>query len=213
MIRSLIITGALAGALGLTACERMFQKTGDPVETAAVDEGSGEDTVSPASVDLPVRPEAAAAGSAIDWEAARRDLAARTSDDLEGSFQVQSGEVAPPVPVFLPSGPVAVQSGEVAIRFQPTDDGYYAWFPGDTYDIVVNGTNWVITEPGQTVSPRTEDFIFAPTTTGAQVSFSRYGADYLVEFECKELVNGMPECITEDEAVAFSRDLAISGTR
>jgi hypothetical protein len=213
MIRSLIIAGALAGALSLTACERLFEKTSDPVESAAVDEASGDDAVLPASADLPVRPEAAAAGSTIDWAAARRDLAARTSDDLEGSFQVQSGEVAPPVPVFLPSGPVEVQSGEVAIRFQPTDDGYYAWFPGDAYDIIVNGTNVVITEPGQTVAPRTEDFIFAPTTTGAQVSFSRYGADYLVEFECKELVNGMPECITEDEAVAFARDLAISGTR
>ena len=60
---------------------------------------------------------------------------------------------------------------------------------------------------------RTDAFIFQTTTNGAQVAFSRYGADYLVEFECKELVNGLPACITEDEAVAFARDLAISGTR
>lgn len=213
MIRSLIISSALAGVLTLTACDRVFQRADDPVETAAVDEVSGDEAVLPASADLPVRPEAASGGATIDWEAARRDLSSRSSGDLEGSFQVQSGEVAPPVPVFLPSGPVAAQSGEVAIRFQPTDDGYYAWFPGDAYDIIVNGTNVVITEPGGTMVPRTEAFNFAPSTTGAQVSFSRYGADYLVEFECKELVNGMPACITEDEAVAFTRDLAISGTR
>jgi hypothetical protein len=215
MSRSLIAIGALAGALTLTACDRVFQRAEAPAETAAVDGGAegSEDIAAPASAELPVHPESAASGVTIDWEAARRDLASRSLDDREGSFQVQSGEVAPPVPVFLPSGPVAAQGGEVAIRFQPTDDGYYAFFPGDAYDIIVNGTNVVITEPGATMVARTEAFRFAPTTSGAQVAFSRYGADYLVEFECKALVNGMPACITEDEAVAFARDLAISGTR
>ncbi|MFN3912434.1 hypothetical protein [Hyphomonas sp.] len=213
MIRSLIISSALAGALTLTACDRVFQRASDPAETAAPEDVSGEDTAVPASAELPVRPESEATGGAIDWEAARRDLASRSSGDLEGSFQVQSGEVAPPVPVFLPSGPVAAQSGDVAIRFQPTDDGYYAWFPGDAYDIIVNGTNVVITAPGGEKAARTEAFNFAPTTSGAQVSFSRYGADYLIEFECKQMVDGMPDCITEEEAVAFARDLAISGTR
>ena len=214
MNRTLIISGLLASAIALTACDRVFQR---PADTAGTDPAASETPDTAAAepgAELPVRPESASSGAVIDWEAARRDLASRSTDDMEGSFSVQSGGDAPPVPVFLPSGPVAAQSGEVAVRFQPTNDGYYAFFPSEAYDIIVNGTNVVMTEPGAGAPPaRTDAFSFQPTTNGAQVAFSRYGADYLVEFECKELVNGSPACITEDEAVAFARDLAISGTR
>ena len=213
MNRTLIISGLLASAIALTACDRVFQR---PADTAGTDPAATETpgTAAEPGAELPVRPESASSGAVIDWEAARRDLASRSADDMEGSFSVQSGGDAPPVPVFLPSGPVAAQSGDVAVRFQPTNDGYYAFFPSEAYDIIVNGTNVVMTEPGAGAPPaRTDAFSFQPTTNGAQVAFSRYGADYLVEFECKELVNGSPACITEDEAVAFARDLAISGTR
>ncbi|PKP83159.1 MAG: hypothetical protein CVT79_03720 [Alphaproteobacteria bacterium HGW-Alphaproteobacteria-18] len=170
------------------------------------DEGAGE-------LELPVRPESVAADSAIDWEAARRDLASRPLEGREGSFQIASGEAAPPVPVFLPSAPVSVQGGEAEVRFQPMSDGYYAFFPGAAYDTVVNGTNKIITAPGEQPQARDDAFHFQPTMTGAQISFSRYGADYLVEFECKELTNGLPTCITQEEAEAFATDLVISGTR
>lgn len=166
-----------------------------------------------ADMELPVRPESVGADSAIDWEGARRDLASRPLEGREDSFQIASGETAPPVPVFLPSGPVSAQGGESAVRFQPMSDGYYAFFPGEAYDTVVNGTNKIITAPGEQPQARNEAFNFQPTMTGAQVSFSRYGADYLVEFECKELTNGLPTCITQEEAEAFATDLVISGTR
>lgn len=213
MNRILLLSGILAGAITLTACDRVFQRPADTSGTEAAPVEGEAAVEEQAQPDLPVRPEAAETGATIDWEAARRDLAARSLDDLQGSFQVQSGGDAPPVPVFLPSAPVAVQGGETAIRFQPTNDGYYAFFPGDAYDIIVNGTNVVINAPGETVQPRTEAYIFQTTSTGASVSFSRYGADYLVEYECKAFVNGVPECITEADAIAFARDLAISGTR
>lgn len=211
MKRALLLPALIAGALVLTACDRVFQRPADiaevPEETAA-----GEDPAD-AEPELPVRPETVASGAAIDWEAARRDLAARPLEEREASFSIQSGGDAPPVPVFLPSAPVSVQGGETAIRFQPTSDGYYAFFPGDAYDIVVNGTNVVFLAPGETRQPRAETYTFAPTTTGASVTFSRYGADYLVEFECKTFAAGVPNCITEEEAVSFARDLALSGTR
>jgi len=211
MNRTFLLTALLAGTISLTACDRVFQR---PADTAGetVPPG-GADVPSTDEVELPVRPATAASDTTIDWEAARRDLAARPLEEREGAFQVASGGDAPPVPVFLPAGPVAAQSGDVAVRFQPTSDGYYAFFPTETYDIIVNGTNVVMAEPGAAAPVRTDAFSFQPTTTGAQVAFSRYGADYLVEFECKELVNGLPACITEEEAVAFARDLAISGTR
>jgi len=212
MNRTLLLTAFIASTFALTACDRVFQRPADTSGETVVPTDS-TDVPATDEVELPVRPAMAASGTTIDWEGARRDLAARPIEEREGSFQVQSGGEAPPVPVFLPAGPVAAQSGDVAVRFQPTSDGYYAFFPTETYDIIVNGTNVVMAEPGAAPPSRTDAFNFQPTTTGAQVSFSRYGADYLVEFECKELVNGLPACITEDEAVAFARDLAISGTR
>lgn len=176
------------------------------------DEASADSDPEPA--EIAVRPASASTSTNIDWDAARRDLASRPIESREGTFQVASGDAAPPVPVFLPSGPVAAASANGGgVRFQPTRDGYFAFFPGEAWDAVVNGTNRVIGAPGETAQPRSDSFNFQPTLTGAQVAFSRYGADYLVEFECKELTNGLPTCITHEEAIAFAEDLVISGTR
>lgn len=212
MNRTFLLTALIASTVALTACDRVFQRPADTSGETTVP-ADGTDVPATDEVELPVRPATAASDTTIDWEAARRDLAARPLEEREGAFQVASGGDAPPVPVFLPAGPVAAQSGDVSVRFQPTSDGYYAFFPTETYDIIVNGTNVVMSEPGAAAPARTDAFNFQSTTTGAQVAFSRYGADYLVEFECKELVNGQPACVTEEEAVAFARDLAISGTR
>lgn len=218
LIRLQIISLMLTASALLAGCDQIRLPGADspldaePKAEEATPPGA-EETQESTDVELPVRPEASAADSAIDWEAARRDLAARPIEAREGAFQVASGDAAPPVPVFLPSAPVSAQSGEADVRFQPMSDGYYAFFPGEKYDTIVNGTNKVVAAPGEEVAPRGEALNFQPTTTGAQVSFSRYGADYLVEFECKELTNGLPTCITQDEAIAFATDLVISGTR
>lgn len=219
LIRLQIVSLMLTASAVLAGCDqiRLPGASGNPGEDSKASEEvlppGTEETQVPGEVDFPVRPEASAADSAIDWEAARRDLAARPIETREGAFQVASGDAAPPVPVFLPSSPVSVQGGEADVRFQPMSDGYYAFFPGEKYDTIVNGTNKVVAAPGEAVAPRGDALNFQPTTTGAQVSFSRYGADYLVEFECKELTNGLPTCITQDEAIAFATDLVISGTR
>lgn len=208
----------LAAGLSLAACDQIrlpgasghdYAEPKAPEETPPPPEEGSE----AAEVELPVRPESVGAETSIDWEAARRDLASRPLEEREGAFQVASGEAAPPVPVFLPEMPVSAQSGETAVRFQPMSDGYYAFIPGDKYDTIVNGTNKVMGAPGEAKAERSDAFNFQPTTTGAQVAFSRYGADYLVEYECKELTNGLPTCITQDEAVAFAEELVISGTR
>lgn len=211
----------LSAGLVLTGCDQVRSPLATPGRGGEAPPAAEEPVLPPAdeeaqdapAAELPVRPGAAGAESAIDWEAARRDLAARPIDEREGSFQIASGEAAPSVPVFLPSSPVAAQSGDVAVRFQPVSDGYYAFFPGDEYDIIVNGTNKIIAAPGTAIQPRGEALNFQPTTDGAQVVFSRYGADYLVEFQCKQLTGGLPLCITEEEAIAFAEDLVISGTR
>ena len=217
-LRLQIVSFLMAGGLLLTACDqvRFPGASGQQDAEPKVIDGPaarGTEEAGAGEVELPVRPESSAGEAAINWEAARRDLAARPLEEREGSFQVASGDAAPPVPVFLPSAPVSVQGGESDVRFQPMSDGYYAFFPGEKYDTVVNGTNKIIAAPGEQPAARNEAFNFQPTMTGAQISFSRYGADYLVEFECKELTNGLPACITQEEAEALATDVVISGTR
>lgn len=211
----LIVLFAGVSAAGLSGCDRVFQQavpTQDSGETATDGSPDSPETAAPASL-LPDHPEATVAASTIDWEAARRDLAAIPIEAREAGFQIASGEAAPPVPVFLPAGDVSIAGGEMAMRFQPTSDGYFAAFPGDKYDVVINGTSEVIGPGDAAAAPRRETFVFLETVTGAQVSFSRYGADYLVEFECRDLPGGKPDCISEDEALAFTRDLGLTGTR
>ncbi|MFN7055165.1 hypothetical protein [Hyphomonas sp.] len=215
LLSPLVLSLMLTAALPLAACDQLPGRAPGPAVPAdgPVPQPTEETIPEAAGGDLPVHPQAAASDTAIDWDAARRDLASRSPDSMVGAFQVASGEAAPPVPVFLPSAPVTAQSGEEGLRFQPLADGYFAFLPGERWDAVVNGTNRVMLAPGETRQPRSDTFLFQPTLTGAQVSFSRYGADYLVEFECKELTNGQPTCITADEAVAFAQDLVIAGTR
>ena len=219
VLRLQIASVLIAASAVLAGCDQVRlpgasgQQEAEPKLAEDLSASETGETGETPDVEFPVRPEAVTADSAVDWEAARRDLAARPIEDREGSFQVASGDAAPPVPVFLPSAPVSVQGGESGVRFQQMSDGYYAFFPGETYDTIVNGTNKVMAAPGEEVQPRGEALSFQPTTTGAQVAFSRYGADYLVEFECKELTNGLPTCITQEEAEAFATDLVISGTR
>ena len=87
MNRTLIISGLLASAIALTACDRVFQR---PTDTAGTERAAAEtpDAAAEPGAELPVRPESASSGAVIDWDAARRDLASRSADDLEGSFSV-----------------------------------------------------------------------------------------------------------------------------
>ena len=206
-----LLAFAAIGALTLSACDRI-KAPEQPAAPAATETPTVAET--PTEPDLPVRPEAVESTAGIDWEAARRDMASVSSEDRgEGAFQVQSGASAPPVPVLLPTGIVVPQSAEGGVKFMPMSDGYFATYPGVDYDIVVNGTNEVIgaREAGDT-SADTEPSYLA-TASGAQVAFSRYGADYLIEFECKNATGDDPECIGEDEALEIARKLVIAGTR
>lgn len=206
---------AAVSAASLAGCDRVFQQAAAPQEAADIEvseETPATEIATPAA-SLPEHPEATVAAASIDWDAARRDLAAIPLETREIGFQIASGEAAPPVPVFLPAGDVSIASGENAMRFQQTTDGYFAALPGEKYDVVVNGTNQVIGPADGAAAARDTTYRFLETVSGAQVSFSRYGADYLVEFECKDLPGGKPDCITEDEAVAFSRNLGLTGTR
>jgi len=77
--------------------------------------------------------------------------------------------------------------------------------------VIVNGTNEVIGTRGD--GPRDETMKYTATAAGAQVSLSRYGADYLVEFECYTINPATGTCIEEDEAIEVAESLVIRGTR
>ncbi len=149
----------------------------------------------------------------IDWTAARNDLAARGLAAEGQAFQIESGASAPPVPVLLPSGLVRPASAERP-AYRALSDGYFARYPGPEYDVIISGTNeWFSGGAGGRDTP-VGDAVFTRTLTGAQVALNRYGAAYLVEFECRDAEGRAPgDCISEEEALAIARDLQIIGTR
>ncbi|MEL6724168.1 MAG: hypothetical protein AAFP81_13565 [Pseudomonadota bacterium] len=150
----------------------------------------------------------------IDWNAARIDFAERDFD--EGAMaQVASGG-APAVPILLPDEPVGVASvgGAEALQFRPLADGYFAVKKGEVYDLIINGTDRLIARPDGVGTASDTELNYEETMTGATVSFSRYGASYLVEFMCKEretVLDG--SCVNEAGALSEVEKLLIAGTR
>lgn len=208
----LLATGC---ALALTACDALVAYDPDKDEQAetAIDEKAPEIDMAEAPAEEPAEPVVVASAATIDWEAARADFAAIPSEQRDSQFQVASTGALPEVPVLLPSGIVIPQGAESDVRFQPLSDGYYAAYPGIDYDIVVNGTNEVLGAREAAGGSGETVLTYTATMTGAQVSFSRYGADYLVEFECNTIVAGKADCITEEEALEVTEKLVIAGTR
>lgn len=152
--------------------------------------------------------------SPIDWEAARaaRSAASAQADAAVRAMSVTGGQSSepPPVPVLLPSGVVRAQ-GAAPPALVTTKDGYFATYKTPKYDAIVNGTNRVY-ETGQPQTPDSDEMTFTVADAGAQLAFTKFGADYLIEFECRQL-DGGESCITEDEAKAFADSLFVAQTR
>lgn len=213
-MRTLIIP-AFCGVL-LAACEPQTEVSSLEAETppplqaeTAPETPPAEDNVTPASVGSVAETRTAT----IDWNQARQDFASRDSDN---SVMVQVANVtSPAVPVLLPDEPVTVATtGESSLDFRPTADGYFAVRKGEIYDMVINGTDRLVVRPGGQGTTRDSALKYEETLTGAQVSFSRYGASYLVEFMCKDPETPVKgSCVGEEEAVSEVEKLLIAGTR
>ncbi len=149
----------------------------------------------------------------IDWNAARADFAARDTEDGIMAQVASGGAVA--VPVLLPEEPVGIAStGADALQFRPLADGYFAVKPGEVYDLIINGTDRLVVRPEDVEAASETALTFEETMTGAQVSFSRYGASYLVEFMCKDPATAAKgSCVSEADALAEVETLLIAGTR
>lgn len=215
MKRKLLLTAALVSLATVTACDQITlpssgsdSSTSDPAPDLQAEAAEAEPHA------LPSREATQEAAAAIDWTTASAEFAAQPREEGASNFQIASGDGPPAVPILLPPSDFETASTDPAKRprFQQLTDGYYASYPGDDYDIIVNGTNEVIGTSGATETDA-ETFLFQPTGSGAMVSFSKYGADYLIEFECKNISGDRPDCIGEEDAIAKARELVIARTR
>lgn len=194
-----------------------------PMEDEVTEPAPAEDVVINEVVEDLVDPEPLEISTAnigdraeIDWEQARQDFATRDLSDDSSTFGVASGGEAPSVPVLLPTRPITTASADGSPTFKviPMNDGYYAVFDGEAYDMIINGSDRIA--PASAGDPTLDPsaFRFEETITGAQVSFKRYGASYLVEFNCKGRPPGPDSnCIDEDAAVAAVQDLLVAETQ
>jgi hypothetical protein len=147
----------------------------------------------------------------INWDAARADLAKRPAD-APVTVQTAGQDGPSPVPMLLPSGPVSVQSTGAAPTVPVvTKDGYFATYHLARYDAIVNGSQRAYAA-GSPPANGKEEMKFTTSEGAAQLAFSRYGADYVIEFECRE-IDGAESCITEPEAKEFADSLFVAQTR
>jgi hypothetical protein len=146
----------------------------------------------------------------INWDAARADLAKRPAD-APATVQSVGRDGPPPVPMLLPSGIVQTASDRPTPPVV-TEDGYFATYHLPKYDAIVNGSKRAYAAAGQAAQGSKETMKFTTGEASAQLSFSRYGADYLIEFECRE-VDGGDSCITEPEAKEFAESLFVAQTQ
>lgn len=211
-MRTLLLIAACGFAL--VGCDQIADLTDPeaeaPVEVEAVETPPAETE----TITVPETRNVAERKSAeIDWTQARMDFAAREPSE-SGMFEVASAG-SPVVPILLPEQNFGVASaGEDALQFRPLADGYFAVQKGEIYDLIINGTDRLVARPEGTGTATDTILDFEETMTGAQVSFSRYGASYLVEFMCKDPATAVKgSCISEADALAEVEKLLIAGTR
>jgi hypothetical protein len=194
---------ACAVALALASCEKA-----PPASVASAPDG--DKLAQTASAGALAGPQAVQ--STIDWAAARADRAKSPVNDAPVTIQAADGKAPglPKVPVLLPSGVATTQSAG-APALVMTDDGYFATYKTPKYDAIVNGSMQAY-KTGQAAAANKTDIKFTQGEAGAQLAFSRYGADYLIQFECHE-ADGAKSCITEDEARAFADSLFVQQTQ
>jgi hypothetical protein len=196
MMKALLLAGV--GALALVACTE--EKA--PAPTAATP-AAEEPTLQVASA-----PQVPAVEAQVNWEAARADMAKRPSDVV---VPQAAGTDPLTVPMLLP---VIVQTAsDRPVPPRITKDGYFATYHLPRYDVIVDGSMKAYAAGAQTPAATDKSEMKFQTSEGsAQLAFSRYGADYLIEFECREIDS--PEgCITEAQAKEFAESLFVAQSR
>lgn len=200
-MRSIVLAGLVA--LGAAACTEQGAGPTDPSQAQAPAAPAGQQAATPAGPP--------AVTGEINWEAARADLAKRPASVQSVQIQSAGNAGPPPVPMLLPSGIVSSQSADRPTPPVVTDDGYFATYHLPKYDAIVNGSNKAY-QSGQAAQGDKEAMKFQTGEASASLSFSKYGANYTIDFECRE-VDGGDSCITEAEAKEFADSLFVAQTQ
>lgn len=198
-MRALVLAGAIA--IAAAACTKEGAGPSDPAQ-ANPPASSPDSQAQPASVQV--------TDAQINWDAARADLSKRPAD-APATVQSVGKEGPVPVPMLLPSG-IVVTASDRPTPPVVTEDGYFATYHLPKYDAIVNGSKRAYAAAGQAPQGSKETMKFTTGEASAQLAFSRYGADYLIEFECRE-VDGADSCITEAEAKEFAESLFVAQTQ
>jgi len=201
-MRTLVL--ASLALLGAAACTKEGAGPSDPSHAPKPASAIDDQTAQVASAGPPAK------DAEINWEAARADLAKRPADAPATIQSVgKDGPVA--VPMLLPSGIALPASSDRPTPPVVTEDGYFATYHLPKYDVIVNGSKRSYAAAGQAAGDKTK-MKFTTGEASAQLAFSRYGADYLIEFECRQ-VDGGASCITEPEAKEFAESLFVARTQ
>jgi hypothetical protein len=115
------------------------------------------------------------------------------------------------VPILLPSGVVLPQNARPPALVQ-TEDGYFATYQMARFDAIVNGTKRAFATGADAANNDPQNMTFSVTDGAASLAFSRFGADYLIDFECRQ-TEGSESCITEQDARAFADSLFVQQTQ
>ena len=196
-MKALVLAGLSAVALLAAGCGN--EKAPAPVaETPA-----GEQPVQVASV--PQGP--APVTGTVNWEAARADLAKRPADVV---VPQAAGSDPLVVPMLLPGG-IVQTAADRPVPPRIMKDGYFATYHLPRYDVTVNGSQKAYDAGGKPAADKSA-MKFQIGEASASLTFSRYGADYLIDFECRE-VDGPEGCISEAEAREFADSLFVAQSR
>jgi hypothetical protein len=188
-------------AAGAAACTQEGAGPSDPSQAAQ----NGGQAVQVASAPQAVEGQ-------IDWDAARSDFAKRPAGQQNATVQTAGEDGPAPVPMLLPSIVGAQSANDRPVPPVVTKDGYFATYHLPRYDAIVNGSNKAYATAGQASAGDKTAMKFTTSDATASLSFSRYGADYTIDFECRQ-VDGGESCITEAEAKEFADGLFVAQTR
>jgi len=110
------------------------------------------------------------------------------------------------VPVLAPETITPEQAARFATSFRATPDGYFGRLPQAGFDVVINGTRAFAVAPPSAGAPVRDmsEVRISQSETGLAASFSRYGADYEVEFACRGAGDELgARCLSAEEARAL----------
>lgn len=118
-----------------------------------------------------------------------------------------------PIPVLAPSGMNEEERAFFAETFRARPDGFFAVIQGPTFDVIINGTKRFSVSPELVKRIDRDGFFYLYETafSGANISFTRFGADYLLEFECRSVASIEQTCLTEEDAVGLADSLIVVG--